>query len=404
MKKIIVSSLVVASLFVGCGQPEPEQTQAASHQATFVESQSSAEVMIKATGEGSNMERALRDSELAALWFVLNGGDNPILQSAAERNKFEMYASDINKNSKKYISKMGKIKGKRIEGKTTYVDRIFILNTAMLKEDLVAKGIIKSVDELSDSLGTITVAVLPKEESLWSDTEYQAAVDVVSEYLQDRNFEVTVLKAAKKSNKIVQKAAMLSGVVDPMYALAMESGSDIYISINLDKSSRTVAGKQVKKASVSMSAYYTATAKQLGASSGYSPERAVSGYMSVTQEATNDAVEKVLGQIQKSWKKEAKRGKYYKVIVTAADGMGKKIDRPMYETLKSTCKRVKRLGASDSVFNYTLQCTKIEDTMQLLSSIEDSYTGAGKVFRTMDSGSLLIVKVAESEDDELIIE
>lgn len=408
MKKIITTAFVAAALFVGCGETQPPVAAGPiapkSHQATLIESQSSAEVLVRATGIGADVNAAMNDSKMAALWFVLYGGNNPMLQTMKEKEIFTLYNDETFKNIDKYIAYESAPKSKKRIGGALYIDRIFRINTQMLRADLISKNIIQSAQTLSDDLGSVTIAVLPKEKSLWSDTQYQAAVDVVSEYLQDRNFEVIVVKASQKSKKIIQKAAALSGVVDPMYALAMQTGADIYISINLDKSSRVVAGQEVKKASVTMSAYYTATAKQVGASTGYSPERLVSSYTSITQEATNDAAEKVLSQIVKSWKQEQKRGKYYKVVVTTTDALGASVDRPIYKALKSSCTRVKRNGASATMFDYTLQCQGVDDTMALLDKIENAYGGAGKIFRSMDSGNLLVLKVANSADEEIEIE
>lgn len=410
MKKFLSGVILVSAFFVGCGgeSPKPSQKSAplapVSHQAQLIESQSSAEVLLRATGIGANVNEAMQDSKLAALWFVLYGGSNPMLQTMKEREIFTLYNDEFFKDVNKYIAYESAPKSKKyLEGKV-YVDRLFRLNTEMLRQDLIGKNIIKSAQTLSESLGSVTVAVLPKNKALWSDTQYQAAVDVVSEYLQDRNFEVIVVKAQQKAKKIIQKAALLSGVADPMYALAMQTGADIYISINLDKSARMVAGQEVKKASVTMSAFYTATAKQLGASTGYSPERVVSSYTPVTQEATNDAAEKVLSQIVKSWKREIQRGKYFKVVVTASSDLGQAVDRPLYKAMKSSCVRMRRNGASQNIFDYTLQCQNIEDTMSLMDKIENSYGGPGRLFRSMDSGSLLVLKIANSADDEIEIE
>ena len=399
-------AVTVAVVFTACGggTKVPEPSAPKSHQAGLIESQSATEVLVRATGIGATMGQALSDSRMTSLWFVLLGGNNPMLQTPKEKNLFEMYSEEFYKNASKYIAYQSGPKSKKVVAGQLHVAQLLRINSGMLREDLVAKGVLTSVDAMSDALGTISVAVIPKDKELWNDTHYLAAVDVVSEYLQDRNFEVTVLKANKKTNKIINKAAALSGNIDPMYALAMQTGADIYIRVNLDKSSRKVAGSEVRKASVSMAAFYTATAKQVGASTGYSPERVVSSYTSITQEATNDATEKVLGQIQKSWKREMKKGKYFKVVITTSEGLGKEVDRPMYRALKRTCKRVKRNGASSSMFDYTLQCLDVEDSMALLDKIEGNYDGSGSVFREMDAGSLLVLKVANSQDDEIIIE
>ena len=231
--------------------------------------------------------------------------------------KFGGYQDTVYQDAMKYIAFESPVKSKRQEGDQYHIEKIYRINVAMLRNDLVGYGVLDETSAVADVVATPTIAIVPKAQG---EGGYDMAKGVLAEYLQDRDFEVIVVEGTEKVNEMVQKASALGGTTDPIYMLALQTGSDIYITVDVDTSSRNVSGSGVKKSAVSVVAYYTATGKQVAASTGYSPERSVADYGAITQEATNDAANKVLNQILKTWKKEAKDGKYFKVVVTSPAG------------------------------------------------------------------------------------
>ena len=405
-------SLLFVIVFAGCGGTSPSAPasttprliEPTSHQVTFIESSSSAEIMVKARGIGSSISSAHTDAQRAAVWFALNGGDNPILQNSQEKQAFATVQNDVFSHSSAYISYESGIKGKQKSAGMYNVDYVFRVNIAMLKEYLISKNIIKETQDLLGDADLPVIAVVATNES---DNDFQQGVSVVSEYLQDRDFEVKRLTGGS-IDKIFLNIAKNMSSADPaavqMYAAALSSGSDIYIKVNVTKGTRKVGLDSVKKASVTLHAYYTATGKEIGATTGYSPERVVSTYSSIVAEATNDAANKLLSQIQKSWKREAKRGKAYRVIVTTPQDMVRKVRNPVYKALKTTCKKVVPNQSISNILDYTLKCKDVSNFQDLEMSIAENYAGPGQVFQDIGKGALLIIKVANSEDDAIEIE
>jgi len=74
-----------------------------------------------------------------------------------------------------------------------------------------------------------------------------------------------------------------------------------------------VGSSEVKKASVSVRAFETTTARLLGTETGYSYERPAADEI-VTEEAIHDAVDKVLSRVNAYWKEDLQRGVQYKII------------------------------------------------------------------------------------------
>jgi hypothetical protein len=77
-----------------------------SREATFLESYSPTEVTIRASGIGKNNAQAELDGRRSAVYFVLIGSTDPILQTNEERMAFEKIQDEIfdENNIKRYIS------------------------------------------------------------------------------------------------------------------------------------------------------------------------------------------------------------------------------------------------------------------------------------------------------------
>ena len=403
IKKYLISiSLIIGLLLSGCGTPKPyykSNGEPNSYQAIFIESSSSDTVMLRATGKNTTLKSAIIDSQKSAIWYVLYSSNSALLQNHKQKQKFEIIKSTLFKNSSKYVSYSSGVKSKRKIGNDVVVDVVYSINIKLLREYLESNSILVPTDKLNSSIGMPSISIM-RSSTTKLDTKSQVSLDVVAEYLQNRDFEVTVLKENSKIDTMTKKVLMLQGDADPLYLQALSIGSDIYISMNI---SYEKLSNNAQKASVSLKAFYTATGKQIGASTGYSELRLNSSLSALGAEAANDASHKLLTQIQKSWSKEIKNGKRFKVIVVTTAELAPRVDIAFYKTAKSVCK-TKRNFAGQSVYDYTLTCKDKDNALDLLMALQDNYSADGQIYRVSDMGLYLSIKILNSQSDDFELE
>jgi len=310
-----------------------------SKQATFVESVSSAEVMIEATGiyngvgkkdkhkkkdvEKNGMSGASLDAKKSAVYFVLFGGTDPLLSSEDERQKFGTHEAFFFKkdNVSNYVTyeDIQVIKKVKIDGgKGLKVVKRFKINKQLLTKDLEARNIVAARADLAETIGNPFIMVLPvakKGESpidlLRTNLEAKHAAAVIESYLTARQYDV-VVPEQQASMEALNSAQLELGdrEEDYAYQLALSIGSDIYIEYS---GAVEDAGYGTKKYALVVRAYETTTARLLGTETGYSQGRKGEIMVSI-EEAMNDAIENVLSRITNYWKSDVKKGIQYKLI------------------------------------------------------------------------------------------
>ena len=311
MKKIfaILAMLVATAAFAG---NEPK-----SHEASLKETYSSAEVTIKATGIGADDKSTNDDLDKAAVWFVLEGGTDPLLNTPDSKTAFnaireQFYAID---NIKKYIT----WEAQKVDAQMKTSDGIkrtkaVRVNKKALQDDLSAKGVIKAASDLRDALGNPTIMVIPECKA--GETPIQVfdsnplakhAAGVIESHLTAKQYDVIVPRGQDQLAQMTEMQGQLAGEQsDPAYQLALTLGSDVYI---------VFSGQiQNSKASVVVKAYETTTARLLGTETGYSQARPGSNMEPLVEEAISDAIDKVLQRITNYWTDDLKKGVQYKVI------------------------------------------------------------------------------------------
>lgn len=405
-KTMIIALLSVVFLMLSCGSgptctphkgPKP-----LSYQVTFVESSGTGEMMVRATGMGCTLEQASLDAKRAAIWFVLEGGDKPILKSAGEKMKAVGMETQMFENPGPYIRHQSPVKSKTREAGKLKVAYVIKLDVAMITEKMASIGVITSEEDLGEELGLPTLAVMPKTYDQFSNT----TVTVMQEYLQDKSFEVLVVSQANKVNNLVQKLSTLEGAEpDPMHDMALSLGSDIYVTISSSLATGSAAGMETAKASVQIQAYETATGKLVASTSAYSPERQVTDKNALIQEATNDAAAKVVSQIKKEWMKMAKKGKPFKLTVLSNSADGPAVDAAVYSALKALSKRpIKRTAGGKASFSYIAWIKNLPNAYELFGAIKQHYKGPGSLEKVSDTGSFLVLKAAGNGEIEITIE
>ncbi|CUT00567.1 hypothetical protein JGI17_10953 [Candidatus Kryptonium thompsonii] len=128
-----------------------------SREATFIESYSPSEVTIRASGIGKNNTQAELDGRRAAVWYVLIGATDAILQTPEEKKAFESVQDEIfdERNIAKYISfetTEYESRVKLADGRVK-ITKYYRVNKKLLTEDLVAKNIIKPKEEITEAIG-----------------------------------------------------------------------------------------------------------------------------------------------------------------------------------------------------------------------------------------------------------
>ena len=403
MKKLII--FICVALFIatstGCGKKNvkpmpPKDAYPVSHEVREVESTNSAETILRATGKGSSVDYAIADAKKAAIWYLLHAGTKPLIKSKDEKKAIKFVDEKLYSNLDVYFRHTSPLKSKKKSGKTTVVEIVVKVDVAMLTDYLVTNDVLKSVDDVADEIGLPSMSIVSAANS--SDAEI--AKNTLGEYINDKDYEVAVVEQAGKLSKIVGKLAKLGGNTDPAYAWALEAGSEIYIEVKVNKETGKVSGVKTRKASVTARAFQTATARQLGSTTGHSSERAASGHDALIQEAANGVADKLISQIRKKWLKEVAKGKWFKLVAFTSTGDAEKVDRSLYKALKSLpSAKVKRLAAGKSTFQYKVRVKEIENSFDLLDKLSGKYKGPGKLTRELESGSLLVIKAGSGDID-----
>ena len=325
--KIIVSVLVCLLMVSSVeGKKKPKSNLPISKEATLIESTNPAEVMVLATGIGEGKkkhltENAILDARRAAVYFVLLGGTDPLLQTQEERDKFtevqEKYFSKAQVN--RYIAWEAdafESRRKIAKGKKLKIQKHFKVNKKLLKDDLSADGILI---EIEGPLPFIMVIPEVKKgespiERISSDPRLKQGARVIESYLTARQYDVQVPDQMVAIQALTEAQQSMKGMEEDYgYQLALSIGSDVYITYSIEIESRDMGSSTVRKAMVSVRAYETTTARLLGTETGYSAERP-SPELAVIEEAINDAVDKVLSRISAYWKEDLNRGVQYKLI------------------------------------------------------------------------------------------
>ena len=295
-----------------------------STEASFMESYSASEVVIKATGLGKDedVRRADRDLIRSAVYFLLYNGTDPMLNTPEAKARFENIKEKFfdENHIRMFISweadKVISQRRTKLPNGDEVLKRVKMVrvNTAKLREALVKENIILSVAQIKDDIGLPFIMVIPESpkgqtpiEVLDKNPLAKHAAATIESYLTAKKYDVVVPRAAEQLNSLNQLQLDAKGIDEDMgYQLALSLGSDIYI---------TFAGEVVGgKASVSVKAYETTTARLLGTETGYSATRPGTAMQPLVEEAVGDAINKVLQRITNYWIDDLKKGLQYKVI------------------------------------------------------------------------------------------
>jgi len=342
-------------------------------QGSFVESYSPTEWMIRAAGIGSGGKRAremnaLDDARKCAVYFCLYLGTDPLLGTDPEKQRFapiEQEFFDI-KNVMKYIAWESEEFSQRVktaDGKQLKIEKTFRVNVGLLKEDLIAKGVLMATADLAVEMGLPQILVIPEVpkgenplEAMERQPELKHATRSIESYLTARRYEVIVPEQQEFLNNYGETLRLIEGDNEDLsYKMALAIGSDVYVTFAVSIDRSYMGSTENKKASVSVRAFETTTGRLLGSETGYSFERPAPDEV-VTEEAVHDAIDKVLARVNAYWKEDLQRGVQYKVIFNIAGdfdrGQIEKIQNVLSEVISNVSKLNKENVATDKTVEY----------------------------------------------------
>jgi len=375
MKKIIVS-LCLVSLFSFSQGNLPE-----SRQATFVEAVTADEVLIKAKGIGGksglfgfkeeeSVKIAENDARKAAVYFVVYGGAglDGIIRSDEEKRKFGPVEQELfsDGNVQKFIAWEANNFDSRVKlagGEKIRIEKQFRINRAAIITFLTDRRVLEKMEEVSEEIGLPTLMALPEVKpgenplnELRSNTALKQGASVIESYLTQKKYNVVAPEQAAQIYEQQKAQLSLKGHEEDLsYMIALSVGSDIYVSYTVTIDTRKVGSTEVRKASVSVRAYETTTARLLGAETGYSEESAAPANALVEAAVTN-ALNNVISRLNAYWQDDLKNGAQYKIIFTIT---GQYDEDTKYDiadaaakTLKKIAGRMKENVVADNTLDY----------------------------------------------------
>jgi hypothetical protein len=418
--RTLIASLAILLIAATFGfAKEQKSNKPNSTQASFQESFSPAEVTIKATGlAGKNGffddagKNAILDARKSAVQFVLTGGTDPLLNTPDAKSKFEAIAEEFYKNDNvnQYItfeaSQVLELINKATlpnGDKGVKITKLFRVNKEKLKADLAAQSVIVSQDQLAQAVGLPNIMVLPETPKgvtpisvLDSDPLARHAAGAIESYLTARQYEVQVPKGADQLNEMTGMLAEGKGAEeDVAYKIALSLGSDVYITFNINPDIKTTG-----KASVSVKAYETTTAKLLGTETGYSKTRMGSPAEPLIEEGINDAIDKVLQRITNYWTADMQKGLQYKLIFK----MLASFDEDKTETIQDkisafvkTFPAKKENVITDKTMDYNVWAKKdqYDGSNDIYKAFKSNMKGTAKLKKINLNRKLIIVGIGE---------
>ncbi|MGB7568666.1 MAG: DUF6175 family protein [Chitinivibrionales bacterium] len=400
--KLMLTGIVLVSSMMGV--QAKDSNLPVSQQATFVETYSPAEVTIQATGLGKNDKEAIIDLRKCAVNFVLNLGTDPLLNTDGAKAQFSGIAEDffVPANVDKYISwesdkVVSSLKSRLPNGKEGMkITKAVRVNKKLLTDDLVAKGIIKSREELADAIGMPTIMVIPETPKGETPLEVfdknplaKHAAAVIESYLTARKYDVLVPKAMDQINEMTKLQGEVKGVEeDPGYQLALALGSDVYI---------VFAGMvySSNKVTLQLKAYETTTGRLLGTETGYSASRPGPAEPLV-EEAVNSAIDKVLQRLINYWQDDVKKGIQYKLVFKSISGsIDEAVKDKISDVMDETFALSKENVVSDKTLDYNVWAKKgdYNKSSKIYRHFRDALKSTAKLTQININKKLIIIGV-----------
>jgi hypothetical protein len=270
------------------------------------------------------------------------------------------------------------------------------VNKKLLTDDLVAKGIISSHEDLSAAAGLPTIMVIPDvprdqtpQQVFDANPLAKHAAAVIESYLTARKYDVVAPQSADQIKELTRLHGDIKGAEEDMgYQLALALGSDIYI---------VFAGTAYEnnKVTLQIKAYETTTARLLGTETGYSASRPGPAEPLV-EEAVNSAIDKVLQRLVNYWQDDTKKGIQYKLIFKSLSGtIDEGLKDKISDLMDSTFALSKENVVTDKTLDYNVWAKKAEfsKSRNIYRKFRDALKSSAKLSEIVVNRKLIIIGI-----------
>lgn len=296
--------------------PPPRPTGSA---ATVMESYSSTEIVVEATGVGKDPDAADLDVPLVAIQFVLFRAEDRIVATAEEERAAAPLLDSIYGNPRRYIAwSSDHATSTRRTASGFEITRKVRVNKGELGSVLERAGVVKSHQQLEAGIGTMSIAVVPDVPAgedavalLAKDALAKLAGTAISSYLTQRQYNVRSLDRMQEINATRQMDDMTQkrDVEEGNPASPVRSISDVDVRIGFTYRITPLQGG--RQASITVNAIDASSMDGLGSETGYSAVRPNASEQVLIQEAAKDAIDKVLQRLNNYWKTNLAQGPRY---------------------------------------------------------------------------------------------
>lgn len=365
-----------------------------SREAKFIETYNTSEWTLHATGiaggpEKDRQERAMLDARKAALWYILYGEDG-LVQTAEERAKIKLCEEKLFEANTVlgFITYLKSVPIRRIlieKGK-----KLKVVVELRINREMVRKWLIDTCGFLPPPEYQPTIMVFPKVKKgenpislLYNDPHNVQGSAVIESHLTSSGKFKDVLVPSQEMQLQQIKEAMnvVKDVKDDYaYMIALNIGSDLYITFSIDFVSKKVGSTVTKKCEVTVRAYETTTSRLLGSETGYSQYRSASEG-SLIEEAIKDAIDRVITRIFTYWKDDLKRGYQYRLLfdVVCEDFDEDELEDLSFcvaDILEEISDHTKEVVLTDQTYDF-----RVWARPRTAKHLRDIYTKAKKRFR-----------------------
>lgn len=355
LRSISLSIAVAAAAVVALSQlavcTHAPEVLPRSRMCTVAESRADDTVRVASTGIGPDYATALVDAKKAATWCVAQ----QILKTPRNRQQFNSFARDFFRRYNLFLRGVVRREGTPIRDDSGlyHLKGVFDINRKTVYEFLRDRGFKVGVGT-GGSVENPSVMIKGK----WRIRQPALVAHIrntIGGYLTSRKYNVIDADGAKALSGLTRSFAYLKGVgQDPTYNTALTVGADIYLVYTV----WSEANGPYVKASASLKAYETTTARLIGAAVGHGRElaRGPQAEFRTMEEAIRNAAERTLSRVMGYWATDARQGKRVSFMVR-----GRMPGEDFADSLYLAIKKIpsmtgsKRITATSKVVSFQLQ-------------------------------------------------